>query len=557
MSLERQTGQRRWSLNPIGLLFGAVPLLLSLTPSLLPRPATLQGLGSGVVFGLRYAVGVGVSAILARLIKWRPSAKLGRRLWLIGWLSLAVVLVLAAVAGVAAQNEVRRMVELPPLDGVNVSRFVVTLLLTSLTCLGIGRLVRAGWQRRLARMVEDGRSLRLARRQATVRTSIVIVTVLAVLLGVIYLSVDRIYHGLNGWPEAGLTVPESTYRSAGAGSEVEFDQLGRHGADFIAGGPTASQISELTGEPAMTPIRVYVGVAAGGTLADRVATAVRELERTGGFERKVLVVATTTGAGWLEPQAVDSVEYLQSGDTATVALQYAYTPSWMSALTAPELPTETSSALFTAVRAKWLTLPADSRPQLVAYGLSLGAQANMNSFGTLEAMLERTQGALLVGPTNTTPLWRELQDTRDAGSPVWQPVLDNGAQVRWASKHGDFEQPAAPWRTPRVAILQHATDPITWLGPELIWQRPQWLTQGNRAPDVSPRMHWIPLVTAVQVTLDMLVSVQVPARHGHAFGDVMLDGWVAITDDGGLDQAARQRIQEVIEDYSVIRPVNV
>ena len=113
MSLERQTGQRRWSLNPIGLLFGAVPLLLSLTPSLLPRPATLQGLGSGVVFGLGYAVGVGVSAILARLIKWRPSAKLGRRLWLIGWLSLAVVLVLAAVAGVAAQNEVRRMVELP------------------------------------------------------------------------------------------------------------------------------------------------------------------------------------------------------------------------------------------------------------------------------------------------------------------------------------------------------------------------------------------------------------------------------------------------------------
>ena len=64
----------------------------------------------------------------------------------------------------------------------------------------------------------------------------------------------------------------------------------------------------------MTPIRC-TWVAAGGTLADRAATAVRELERTGGFERKVLVVATTTGAGWLEPQAVDSVEYLQSGDT--------------------------------------------------------------------------------------------------------------------------------------------------------------------------------------------------------------------------------------------------
>ena len=82
---------------------------------------------------------------------------------------------------------------------------------------------------------------------------------------------------------------------------------------------------------------------------------------------------------------------------------------------------------------------------------------------------------------------------------------------------------------------------------------PEWLT-GERAPDVSPHMRWIPVVTAVQVGLDMLVSVDVPARHGHAFGDVMLDGWVAVTGDGGLDPEALAAIREVIEDLWAIKP---
>ena len=67
----------------------------------------------------------------------------------------------------------------------------------------------------------------------------------------------------------------------------------------------------------------------------------------------------------------------------------------------------------------------------------------------------------------------------------------------------------------------------------------------------------IPVVTAVQVFLDMLVSVDVPARHGHAFGDVMIDGWVAVTGAGGLDEATIAEIRAVIEDYWVIKPVNV
>lgn len=544
----------QWNLNPVGLGFGAVGLLLSLTPSLLPRDGVLQGLVSGLVFGISYAIGTGFSRLFERLTKWRPSAKARRWGRIVGWPLFAMLLVVSGFAGAAAQEEVRRMVELPPMPGVDILGFVLAMVAASLLCLGIGWLVRSAWRRALVRMTKDGRTRGRAVRLATIRTTVASVLVLALLGWLFFLAMDRQYLASNGHPDPDLSEPDSTYRSAGPASEVKFDQLGRQGGNFIAGGPTAVEIAKATGGPAMTPIRVYVGVAAGGTMQDRAAVAVRELERTGAFDRDVLVVATTTGTGWLEPQAVDAVEYLHSGNTAIVALQYAYTPSFVSSLTAPELPIEATTALFDAVHAKWATLPADNRPELVLYGLSLGSQGILNSFGTLDAMVESTDGAVLVGPTNTTPLWRELQQTRDAGSPPWQPVREEGRQVRWASGFGDFDKLTGPWDAPRIAILQHATDPITWLGPELLWSRPDWLTDGNRAPDVSPSMRWIPVVTAVQVTLDMAMSTAVPARHGHNFGDVMLQGWQAVTGDGSLDQAALDRVQAVLEDYAYIRP---
>jgi uncharacterized membrane protein len=542
------------SLDPLGVVVAAVLLALSLTPSLLPRSAAVQGVGSGVSFGIGYAVGVGVSALLARWVAWRPSPAVVRWLKLVGWPVFAVVMLAGMVGGVAAQNEVRRMVELAPLDGVNVVGFALALGLTSLACLALGRLLRSGYRRLAARLAGRLGSGRAAGRWAAAVTGLAVRVVLVLLAGVALVGLDRSFYASNGHPEAGLAAPDGAFRSGGTGSAVVFDQLGRAGAEFVTGGPDAGQITSLTGRDALTPVRVYVGIAAGGSIAERAATAVAELERTGAFDRRVLMVAATTGTGWVEPQGVDSLEYLHAGDTATVALQFAYTPSFVTALTDPQLPVDTFSTLFAAVRAKWLTLPVDDRPELVVYGLSLGAQAVMGSFTGVAQLRELTDGALLVGPTNSTPLWRQLQDSRDAGSPPWQPVLDAGAEVRWASGFGDFDRLPGEWPQSRVAILQHATDPVTWLGPELVWQRPEWLAEGYRASDVSPHMHWIPVVTAVQVALDMVASTAVPARHGHAFGDVMVDGWVAVSGDGGLDAAARGRIQKVIESYWTIPP---
>lgn len=218
----------------------------------------------------------------------------------------------------------------------------------------------------------------------------------------------------------------------------------------------------------------------------------------------------------------------------------------------PDAPVGAARILFDAVEERWLQLPVDERPKLYVYGLSLGAHGSQAIFADVQELRARIDGAMFVGSPGASIMWQTLQAARDEGSPVWQPVLDAGREVRWISRDGD--QITGVWQTPRGLYLQHATDPITWLVPELIWSAPEWLEPAQRGPDVSPSMRWIPFVTVVQVTVDMLGGEAVPARHGHNYGDVVTTGWREVTGDAGLDDAAVERIREVIEAYAPIPP---
>src|SRR5262249_11553884 len=102
--------------------------------------------------------------------------------------------------------------------------------------------------------------------------------------------------------------------------------------------------------------------------------ALEELKRVGGFERSVLIVVTPTGTGWVDPAAIDSVEYLHNGAVASVALQYSYLASWLSLLVEPGYGAGAARALFNEIYGYWITLPNDSRPRLYLHGLSLGAK---------------------------------------------------------------------------------------------------------------------------------------------------------------------------------------
>jgi uncharacterized membrane protein len=173
-------------------------------------------------------------------------------------------------------------------------------------------------------------------------------------------------------------------------------------------------------------------------------------------------------------------------------------------------------------------------------------------FSDIDDVRARTGGALFVGSPNGSELWRGLQSRREPGSPAWQPVLDEGREVRWMSRAGDEELLLGSWETPRVLYLQHATDPVTWLSPELLFAPPEWLRPEQRSADLSPSMRWIPVVTALQVTVDMLGGEAVPAEFGHNYGDVVVTGWRQIAGDAGLDPVAVARIQTEIETYAPI-----
>ena len=91
----------------------------------------------------------------------------------------------------------------------------------------------------------------------------------------------------------------------------------------------------------------------------------RDLERAGGFERKDLLVVTTTGSGWVDPALVDSFEYLSGGDSATVALQYSYLPSWISYLVDQSKAREAGRALFDAVLRRLVETASGPAPPAV------------------------------------------------------------------------------------------------------------------------------------------------------------------------------------------------
>ena len=94
-----------------------------------------------------------------------------------------------------------------------------------------------------------------------------------------------------------------------------------------------------------------------------------------------------------------------------------------------------------------------------------------------------------------------------------------------------------PWTGSRVLYMQHASDPIVWLSPDLILHRPDWLAEPP-GRDVPNGMFWIPFVTFWQVAMDMLEPVDVEPGHGHSYTLEFVDGWAAVIQPPGWTHRA-------------------
>jgi uncharacterized membrane protein len=533
----------------VGTAAGVAVFALTVMPSLLPRPWLLQGIISGIVFAVAYGLGALAAWIVRRLTKWEPAPRTRRIAWLV-LLVAGAAWVLVFVAWAAAwQNEVRRLVGVSQIDFLFVLKSVPIAALTALAILWIARILRAA-SHGASRLFGKQAPRWLATALGIVVVALVVVVIFAAAFKGFEKLSNSVYSKQNGTTADGIVQPQSAMRSGSAASLVSWQSLGLQGRSFVARGPSQQELQAFNGRPPKEPIRVYVGLDSAPTAGARAALALRELDRTGAFSRKLLVVMGATGTGWIEPQSADPPEYMYNGDTAEVTIQYSFLPSWISFITDKAKATDAGRALFNAVYARWSKLPAASRPKLIAYGLSLGSFAGQAPFSGAADFRARTDGAYFAGTPNDSQPWRKLEDSRNPGSPEWQPVYEGGRTIRWAAQPRNLAPSTDTWSSPRVAYLQHGSDPVVWWSPRLFLHRPGWLSE-PRAPDVSPRTRWFPLITFLQVTVDQFLGTSVANGHGHNYGNMTVYTWSAIAAPPGWTADQAQQLQTTVDDYRI------
>jgi len=533
----------RYSLpgSSVALVF----VVLSLTPSLLPRPPTFQGAVSGLSAVVGYAIGV-LGAWLWREFADRDPRAPSRRSWQVFGVVAALTLVVATVVSLRWQRQLRDLLDVAPPGTASYLLIPVVAALIFVAAVAVGRGVRWVYHR-LARYLQRRIGARAARASALVALTCAAVLVLTgvVFDGLVSMA-DRSFALLDTRTTDGAVQPTSTLRSGGPGSLVPWDELGRQGRRFTGTGPTAEEIESFTGSPAEEPIRAYAGYASAQNTEDRAVLAVDELERAGGFDRSYLLVVTTTGTGIVEPSAAGSFEYLTGGDSAIVGTQYSHLPSWLSYLVDREEARAAGRDLFDEVYGRWSQLPVDDRPKLMVYGESLGSFGGENAFSGERDLANRTSGALYVGPPSFNPLYSDIVEDRDPGSPQVEPTYNDGRIIRFTGRPRDGIPPeSSPWTGSRVLYMQHATDPITWWSTDLVLRRPDWLEEPP-GRGVLDDMTWIPFVTFWQVSADLALSFSTPPGHGHVYTGEHVDGWAAVLQPAGWSEEKITELRELI-----------
>jgi Alpha/beta-hydrolase family len=281
--------------------------------------------------------------------------------------------------------------------------------------------------------------------------------------------------------KASVTYDYLSTVSVGGGSAVSLETLDREGRKFLGLATPASRIEEVTGENALDPIRVFVGLESASDPAAQARLAVEELERLGAFERSKILVAGTTGAGFVHPVPVEAEEYFCAGDVATVAIQYANRRSYRS-LKAVPTGIRTYRLLLEAIAERLRDSVDSTRPELHLYGESLGAWIASGAVAGAGGV--RPARILLVGPPHAAS--------------------------------GLVESLRLSLPEERLTVIVHPEDPVAnYSGARLLWRRPPWLPAGRPADPRIPRgVAWLPGITFLQVLFDVKNGTAFPFEFG-------------------------------------------
>ena len=516
------------SLSTVGFLLGTLFFAASLTPTLIPRSFVTQGVLSGCSLAAGYGIGVLGDWLWTYMELPRPQGR-ALRVAKLGSAAICAAVVVAFLWRSAQwQNSIREAMGLDPVASahpLNVSLIALATLAVVLALARIFQLIFHLVSRRLHGF--------LPKPVANVFGVIIGVALFWLVINGIFFRValhaaDSSFREFDALFEPQTAQPSPPSKTGSSASLIHWDDLGRAGREFISSGPTSADLSAFSGKGALDPIRVYVGLRSAETPEARAILALEELKRVGGFERSVLIVATPTGTGWIDPGASDSLEYLLNGDVASVAVQYSYLPSWLTLLVEPDYGADTARALFSAIYGYWTHLPRDHRPRLYLHGLSLGAVNSAQSVQLFEMIGDPIDGALWSGPPYSSQLWRSTTDDRNPGSPAWLPRFRDGSFIRFMNQDGVAVAPGSRWGPMRIVYLQYASDPVTFFDYRDLYREPDWMAL-PRGPDVSRELRWYPVVTLLQLTLDMAMATTTPRGYGHVFApEHYVDAWIEV-----------------------------
>ncbi|MDN3714068.1 alpha/beta-hydrolase family protein [Paracoccus cavernae] len=529
----------------LSLLVGLLLAAASLTPSLVPRSTVFQGVLMGASAALGYLVTRFFLALWRALeikvLTGRPASVA------LGLLAVPVLAVLAFCVADARgwQNTIRSRMGLPDLEAVSTVKILVIAVGVFILLFLIGYLIQLLFlvlRDRLARYIPASSANVLGLLLSAV------LVVIATRDGAVnwFLRVaDSSYAAAQHLTDPNRPAPETDWQPGGPQSLISWDLMGKPGRDFVMSGPSRADIEAFSGRPAKEPLRIYVGLAQDTDPQRRAEVALAEMIRVGAFERKVLVVASPTGTGWMDPASYDALEYMHQGDIATVGAQYSYLQSPLALIFEYDSGLAQATALMHVVYEHWVSLPPEQRPRLYMHGISLGAWSSMYAFNVFQMMNEPVDGALWVGPPFPSTLWNQANAAREPGSPFVLPEVDDGQVIRYASQFAKPERSGKPWGRIRVLFLQYASDPIVFYSASALWREPVWMGE-PAAPDVSPSLSFTPIVTQLQLTMDLLASTTPPPGYGHTYHvHDYIDAWVSVTAPEGWSAQDSTRLKAI------------
>ncbi|WP_369689804.1 alpha/beta-hydrolase family protein [Nocardia kruczakiae] len=423
------------------LVASAAGISASLAPGLLPRTSVAQAL----LTALLVLIALGVAGLGRKVLgHWAIDTEARTRRF-----RTAIVIACCAVAGAALthawywQNRLRAAMDFPPVGVRYWLHWAIGVVAVVVPIVLILRGLR--WAARYV-----GR-LRAA--------ALVTATVLACQFALLPAVVDwqrSAFASADAAMDPTVVRPVSYTRSGSPESAVSWASLGAEGRKFVAERGRS--------------VRVYIGMDSAPDLDSRVALAVREIERSGGFDRGHLVVMVPTGSGWLDAGAARGLDERFDGDATLVGMQYSQAPSWATFLFARADAERSARALFTGIERHLAGLAHP--PKLYVYGQSLGATAGSAIFADDRDESARVCAALWAGP------------------------------------------PASAVHRGGATVLANSSDPVVQWSPRLLWRAPD-LT-GTRHD--APHPMWLPGLSWVQTTADMLSALAPGPGHGHRYG---------------------------------------